>query len=80
MTKTEEIPDQDAMREMGEAVRQRLDNDPGVYKIDTDMADVYAVGDFLTPAECERLCAMVDETARPSSLHEIGYESGFRTS
>ncbi|EAQ29562.1 Prolyl 4-hydroxylase, alpha subunit [Erythrobacter sp. NAP1] len=80
MSKTETIPDQDALRRVGKQVRERLDNDPGVYKIDTPMAELYAVGDFLSMAECERLCLMVDQTARPSSLHEIGYDSGFRTS
>lgn len=80
MAKTDTIPDQDQLRRVGEKVRERLAADPGVYTIDTDKAELFAVGDFLTNAECERLCAMVDETARPSSLHEIGYESGFRTS
>ena len=80
MSKTETIPDQDALRRVGETVRERLAADPGVYKIDTDMAELFAVGGFLSAAECERLCLMVDHTARPSSLHELGYESGFRTS
>jgi len=80
MAKTEIVPDQDALRRVGKNVRERLEADPGVYKIDTEKADLYAIGDFLSAAECERLCLMVDHTARPSSLHEIGYESGFRTS
>lgn len=80
MSKTETIPDQDALRRVGKTVRERLAADPGVYKIDTDMAELFAVGGFLSAAECERLCLMVDHTARPSSLHELGYESGFRTS
>ena len=80
MAKTETVPDQDALRRVGESVRQRLNADPGVYKVETDKAELFAVGDFLTAAECERLCLMVDQTARPSSLHELGYDSGFRTS
>ena len=80
MAKTETVPDQDALRKVGQQVRQRLAADPGVYKIETDKAELFAVGDFLSAAECERLCLMVDQTARPSSLHEIGYDSGFRTS
>jgi len=80
MAKTPQIPDQDSLRRVGKAVRERLAADPGVYKIDTDKAELFAVGDFLTLAECERLCLMVDQTARPSALHEVGYESGFRTS
>ncbi|QFT77312.1 2OG-Fe(II) oxygenase [Erythrobacter sp. THAF29] len=80
MTKTDAIPDQAALRRVGKSVKERLEADPGVYKVPTDLADLYAIGDFLTPIECGRLCAMIDEVARPSSLHEIGYESGFRTS
>ena len=78
-TKTN-IPDQDALRRVGKSVRERLAADPGAYKIDTDKAEIFAIGDFLSPEECERLCVMIDLTARPSSLHEIGYDSGFRTS
>ena len=77
MAKADTIPDQDALRRMGKQVRERLAADLGVYKIETDKAELFAVGDFLTSAECERLCLMVDATARPSSLHEIGYDSGF---
>ncbi len=80
MSKTETVPDQDALRQLGEQVRKRLAADPGVYRVDTDIAELFAVGDFLSQAECERLCAMVDQTARPSSLHEVDYDSGFRTS
>ncbi|WP_298465316.1 2OG-Fe(II) oxygenase [uncultured Erythrobacter sp.] len=80
MAKIEMIPDQDGLIRIGESVRKRLAGDPGVYKVDTDKAELFAVGEFLSGAECERLCLMIDEVARPSALHEIGYESGFRTS
>lgn len=80
MPNTSTVPDQDALRRVGKTVRERLAADPGVYRIETDKAELFAVGDFLSKAECDRLCLMVDQTARPSSLHEIGYESGFRTS
>ena len=63
-----------------DAVRERLAANPEAYKIETDKAELFAIGDFLTPEECQRLCVMVDDTARPSSLHEIAYDSGFRTS
>lgn len=80
MASTQTIPDKDALKRVGKQVRERLEADPGVYKVDTDKAELFAVGDFLSAAECERLCLMVDLTARPSSLHELGYDSGFRTS
>src|SRR3546814_4463987 len=31
-------------------------------------------------AECTRLCLMIDQVAKPSTLHEQDYASGFRTS
>ncbi|MEO1048769.1 MAG: 2OG-Fe(II) oxygenase [Pseudomonadota bacterium] len=77
---TKDIPDAAALRRVGKAVRERLASDPGIYKVDTDKAELFAVGDFLSADECTRLCAMIDDTARPSSLHEVGYDSGFRTS
>lgn len=80
MTKTAVIPDQAGLKRMGESVRKRLADDPGAYKIDTDKAELYAIGDFLTKGECERLCMMIDLIAQPSRLHEESYESGFRTS
>ena len=80
MTKTTAIPDQAALQRVGKSVRERLEADPGAYKIETDLADMFAIGNFLSPAECTQLCLMIDEVARPSSLHEVGYEAGFRTS
>ncbi len=80
MAKTQTIPDQDALRRVGKTVRERLAADPGVYEIKNERLELFAIGDFLTNAECERLCLMVDQTARPSALHEVDYDSGFRTS
>jgi prolyl 4-hydroxylase len=79
-TASEEIVDQAALAEIGEVVRARLASDPAVYKVPTDKAEIFAIGDFLTAAECVQLCTMIDEKARPSSLHELDYASGFRTS
>jgi prolyl 4-hydroxylase len=80
MAKTPIIPDQDALVRVGDAVRTRLLDDPQAYRIETDKADLFAIGDFLTRTECDRLCTMIDLTAQPSVLHEEGYDSGFRTS
>lgn len=80
MATTKQIPDQAALKRVGKSVRERLDADPGAYRIETDLTDMFAIGGFLSPVECGRLCAMIDQVARPSALHEIGYESGFRTS
>jgi prolyl 4-hydroxylase len=75
-----EVPDQDALRLLGESVRRRLATDPAVYTVPTDKVELFAIGDFLSGDECDRLCQMIDEVARPSSLHELDYASGFRTS
>jgi prolyl 4-hydroxylase len=75
-----ECADQSALVEVGLRVRSRLASDPSAYKVPTEQAEIFAIGDFLSPAECARLCTMIDETARPSSLHELDYASGFRTS
>lgn len=74
------IPDQDALRRVGTAVRARLAADPKVYKVPTDVAELFAVGDFLTQTECRRLVAMIDVVARPSKLYEGEYGEDFRTS
>lgn len=80
MPTTELIPDKDALRRVGETVRARLAGDPRVYTVPTDKAEIFAVGDFLTPSECQRLVRMIDTVARPSSLYDTDYSSGFRTS
>jgi len=80
MTKTLAVPDQDALKRVGAKVRQRLEGDPQAYKIPTDMAEIYAIGDFLSADECTRLMRMIDAVARPSELHETAYVAKFRTS
>ncbi|MDC8755014.1 2OG-Fe(II) oxygenase [Erythrobacter sp. sf7] len=80
MSDTDLVPDQQALARVGATVRERLAGDPGIYKVENPLAELFAVGDFLSPTECEKLCTMIDEVARPSSLHELDYASGFRTS
>ncbi|WDA40171.1 prolyl hydroxylase family protein [Erythrobacter sp. BLCC-B19] len=80
MTMPATVPDQPALASLGVAVRARLAAHPAVYKVPSDTVELFAIGGFLDDAECARLCAMIDAVARPSSLHEIDYASGFRTS
>ena len=80
MSATDLVPDQQALAEVGAMVRARLAADPGVYPIENNHAELFAVGNFLSAAECAKLCNMIDEVARPSSLHELDYAAGFRTS
>ena len=80
MSKKTIIPDRDALKRVGATVRERLEADPKAYKVETDIAEIFAVGEFLSKAECEKLCLMIDLVAKPSTLHEESYASGFRTS
>lgn len=80
MVKAAPIPDQEALRCLGASVRRRLLADPQAYRIDTQVAEIFAFGDFLSEAECARLRLMIDQVAKPSTLHEQDYASGFRTS
>jgi prolyl 4-hydroxylase len=80
MPKTADIPDQDALRRVGEAVRNRLEADSTIYKVPTEKAEIFAIGDFLSGDECSRLMRTIDTIAKPSTLHEQDYASGFRTS
>lgn len=68
------------MRELGNRVRARLASDASIYQVPSDIAELFALGDFLTPTECERFIAMIDQVARPSELHESAYIPKFRTS
>lgn len=77
---TDLVPDQDALARLGEQVRARLDADPAMYRVPGDKMELYAIGGFLGPDECTRLCAMIDAVAKPSALHELDYASGYRTS
>ena len=72
-------PDRAALRRVGAAVRARLARDTGLYKFPTEEAEIFALGGFLSPSECERLIAMIDAIAKPSQLHDQDYAKGFLT-
>lgn len=74
------VPDMQALADCGAAVRARLAANPLVHPIPDTRIELFAVVGFLSDEECARLCAMIDAVARPSSLHELDYDSGFRTS
>jgi len=68
-----------ALRKVGEIVRARLSNDPGVYKIPVDGLEIFGVAQFFTSAECTRLIKIVDAVARPSPTYK-GTDATGRTS
>jgi prolyl 4-hydroxylase len=73
-------PDQMRLRKLGRKVRERLGSLPEVYTIPTDKAELFAVGDFFTLEECDRLMAMIDAVAQPSRAFDVGYGTDYRTS
>ena len=74
------IADQSALTRLGAAVRARLAADPSVYKLPDARAEIFTVTGFLSPAECTRLIALIDEVARPSPVYEGENDGSYRTS
>lgn len=74
------LADKAALIRLGAAVRLRLADDPSVYKVPVDKAEIFAISDFLSEAECAHLIAMIDRVARPSDLFEEVYKEAYRTS
>lgn len=74
------IADQAAIARVGAAVRARLATDPSVYRVPVESAEIFAVQEFLSPAECEHIMQMIDAVAKPSSLYEGYGGEGDRTS
>lgn len=76
----EENPDKMRLRKQGRRVRERLAENPAIYKVKVDKAEVWALGNFLSAEECDRLIAMIDAVAKPSSAFDVDYSTGYRTS
>lgn len=73
-------PDQAALVRTGEMVRSRLAADPSVYRVPTEGAEVWAVGEFLSEAECTRMMALIDSVARPSTVYSGAKGPDYRSS
>ncbi|WP_336986913.1 2OG-Fe(II) oxygenase [Altererythrobacter aquiaggeris] len=76
----ETVPDRAALKRVGNRVRKRLLTDPMVYQLPNDQAEIFAVGDFISPSECQKLMVMIDKVARPSDTFEGEYAEKNRTS
>ena len=72
--------DQAALRRLGGAVRVRLDADPAAWRVPTDRAEIWAIGEFLSPAECDRLIGLIDSVAKPSTVYDHASQHLYRTS
>lgn len=75
-----ENPDKDRLRRLGRKVRERLARNPAVYKVPTDKAEIFAIGNFFNEVECGRMIAITDAVAKPSRAFDADYASGYRTS
>lgn len=73
-------PDKERLRRIGRKVRERLAEHKEVYKVPTDKAEIWAVGNFFSPVECGRLMSIIDAVAQPSRAYDAEYDSGYRTS
>lgn len=72
--------DQGRLKRIGAGVRARLADNPAAYQVPADGIELYAVGGFMSPAECARMIELIDATARPSDVFDLDYSSGYRTS
>lgn len=78
--KAPEVADQASLARVGEQVRKRLAANKAIYPLPTDKAEIFAMGDFMNPAECRKMIAMIDQVARPSSVFDVEYGADYRTS
>ncbi len=76
----EKTPDKAALARTGEIVRARLDANPHVHKIPVQSAEIYAMGGFLSLGECFHMRALIDMSAKPSTLFTDAAVPGYRTS
>ncbi len=72
--------DQARLRRVGETVRHRLAANPAVYKVPVEEVELFAVGDFMSPAECSKMVELIDAVAQPSVVFDLDYADGYRTS
>jgi len=79
-SRSEPVFDQAALAETGRMVRARLEANPDIYKMPLEKAEIYALGEFMSEAECAKMCGLIDQVAKPSKAFSASYSSAFRTS
>ncbi len=65
---------------IGQQVQARLDADPRMERLPSDLAVAYRCRDYLDEARCTRLIEMIDAKRRPSTLLSDRGDVAFRTS
>lgn len=69
-----------ARAQIGDAVRNRLDRNPMVSRIDSPHLEIYGRQNFLSSQECAGLRALIDADAKPSTLFSGSANADYRTS
>jgi prolyl 4-hydroxylase len=65
---------------VGRSTKARIEAVYGVQAIGAGKADLYVLDDFLGPAECDALKALIDDACNPSALFNAAEFPGYRTS
>src|SRR5690606_6713957 len=73
-------PDRERLRQLGEKVRRRMAANKAAVALPAEQAELWAVGDFFSVAECAALMQMIDVVAQPSRMYSEELGSAFRTS
>jgi len=68
------------MATLGRKVSEKLRATPGAIRMGGGKVDLFVIPDFVDPAECARLVAVVDSRIGPSTLFKGDEIEGFRTS
>ena len=66
--------------QIGTYVRERVLRTPNAFKIPAQGLDIFVVREFLTPAECGEVVALIDKDRVPSGLLAPSADPEFRTS
>ena len=72
--------DRTKLERIGRQVRDRLAANPSAYKVPNEGIELYAVGEFMSPSECERMIGLTEEKAKPSTVYDHADAKDFRTS
>ena len=68
------------MNHAGESSTEHLLSQPGVQRVPSDRLELFQRRDFVDPALCAQLIALIEAGKRPSTLADAGDDHYFRTS
>jgi len=63
-----------------DSVAERLKAAAGIQRVPSPRLDLFILRDFLNPADCVRLCQLIDSNRRPSTLADDQGIANYRTS